>query len=229
VKWVLVVGSTALHGGLLLGLGRIEAKRLMDATAISVVESPEPPKSAEPPPPPPPPKERAVPRALTKAAPSAAKDEPKAKSEDPPPLDALPDLGLELDGVSGGGEGLAVRAPAQRTDRPSNAPTRKALHPAPKPTLDPCEQASPKPKLISLPKPSYTAAARQNGVEGKVRVRIQVDEKGAVIGASILESLGYGLDEAALEAARSARFEAALRCGKPVQAAFTVAMRFSAS
>lgn len=45
--------------------------------------------------------------------------------------------------------------------------------------------------------------------------------------ARIGAGLGYGLDEAALEAAKRAAFEPATRCGKPVSATFVIAMRFS--
>jgi protein TonB len=42
----------------------------------------------------------------------------------------------------------------------------------------------------------------------------------------VLASLDPGLDEAALVAARAARFEPATRCGEPVDATFTVSIRF---
>ncbi len=43
------------------------------------------------------------------------------------------------------------------------------------------------------------------------------------------QRLGYGLDEAAVQAAQSATFEPAVRCGKPTRATFTISMRFSAA
>jgi protein TonB len=60
-----------------------------------------------------------------------------------------------------------------------------------------------------------------------VRVEVTVDDSGHVTGARLLAGLGYGLDEAALEAAKRAAFEPATRCGKPVSATFVIAMRFS--
>jgi protein TonB len=63
-------------------------------------------------------------------------------------------------------------------------------------------------------------------VEGKVRVRVSIDENGSVTGVELVSGLGHGLDEAALGAARSARFEPATRCGKPVASSFVIAMRF---
>ena len=43
----------------------------------------------------------------------------------------------------------------------------------------------------------------------------------------VIEGLGHGLDEAALEAARGSTFEPATRCGKPIATTFTIGMRFS--
>jgi protein TonB len=79
-----------------------------------------------------------------------------------------------------------------------------------------------------VPQPVYTDAARAAGVEGKVRVELTVDETGRVIDVKLIAGLGQGLDEAALSAARNASFSPAQRCGRPVRATFTIAMRFSA-
>lgn len=228
MKWALIIGSAAVHGGLLVGLGSIEARRHIEATAISVVESEAKPE--EPPPPPPPvAQEPEVPRAApqrAKVAVPAADPNPAPANQ--APIDALPDLGFELGGVSGGSSGFAVRASAPSNARPKSEVTKRVLQTPPKQAPDPCQEGPAKPKLISLPKPAYTSLARQNNIEGKVRVSITVDAQGRVVNASVLAPLGYGLDEAALEAARAAQFEAAVRCGKPVQSTFTIAMRFSA-
>jgi protein TonB len=106
----------------------------------------------------------------------------------------------------------------------------KALAPAPvRGAADACSEPASKPKPVSVPQPAYTEAARAASVEGRVRVELTVDEAGRVIAVKVLQGLGYGLDEAALAAARSASFTPALRCGRPVRATFTIAMRFSAS
>ncbi|MCU0683483.1 MAG: TonB family protein [Polyangiaceae bacterium] len=60
-----------------------------------------------------------------------------------------------------------------------------------------------------------------------MRVELSVDERGRITSARVLQGLGHGLDEAALEAARRARFEPATRCGKAVAATFVVGMRFA--
>jgi periplasmic protein TonB len=93
--------------------------------------------------------------------------------------------------------------------------------------LDPCEDPPAKPKPRNVPQPAGTEAARAAGVEGKVRVQLTVDESGRVIDVKLLQGLGYGLDEAALSAARQAEFEPAVRCGKPSRATFNISMRFT--
>lgn len=98
---------------------------------------------------------------------------------------------------------------------------------APKPAGDECADPLVKPRPKSIAQPACTSSAREANVEGKVRVEVSVDEGGHVTGARLLAGLGYGLDEAALEAARRASFEPATRCGKPVSATFSIAMRFS--
>ena len=78
-----------------------------------------------------------------------------------------------------------------------------------------------------MPHPAYTEDARAAGVEGKVRVEIAVDASGAVSSARVLEGLGHGLDEAALDAVRGATFTPAARCGSPVGSTFTLSVRFA--
>ncbi len=225
--------SIAVHGVALLALGSIREKKAVEATAISVVDTPKPkekppePAKVEPPPEPKTPK-------VARRAPAPA---PVPEAVNPPPaapttasLASAPDFGLEL---SGGGStgGLAVAVPAAGAARP--APTKtvtKSLSSA-KPELvsDACAEEGPfKPKLVTPPQPAYTDAARAAGVEGKVRVQIDVDETGAVVAVRVLAGLGYGLDEAAIAAAKAAVFQPAQRCGKPVRSTFTVSMRFQA-
>jgi protein TonB len=56
----------------------------------------------------------------------------------------------------------------------------------------------------------YPAEAKRLGVEGQVKVRLTVDERGRVTAAKLLTRLGHGLDELALERARKLEFEPAI-------------------
>lgn len=229
-RWALVVGSALGHVGLVVWLDHIEAKVRTEATSIEMFEAAQP-EPAKPPPPaevvPEPEPEAARPKLAAAAAEAPAPEEAAQ-----PTLDSLPNLGLELGGVSGGGGFAVQQGTGPRNARPAPV-VKKQLSAAsenPLPTLpDPCQEAPAKPKLLNLPQPVYTEAARAAGIEGKVRVSITVDQTGKVTEVKVLQSLGHGLDEAALAAARAASFEAAVRCGKPASSTFTIAMRFSAS
>lgn len=55
----------------------------------------------------------------------------------------------------------------------------------------------------------YPAQAKSLGIEGVIRVRLVVDGSGVVKSATLLNKLGHGLDELALERARKIQFDPA--------------------
>lgn len=71
-------------------------------------------------------------------------------------------------------------------------------------------------KAISLPKPPYPAAARAVRASGVVNVQVLIDEEGNVISANALTGHPL-LQEAAVKAAREAKFEPMLLEGQPVK------------
>jgi len=73
-----------------------------------------------------------------------------------------------------------------------------------------------RPKLLNNPFPAYTEWARQEGVEGTVRLAVLIDDKGKVTSSLIFLGLGYGLDEQAVKAASKFKFEPATVDGKPI-------------
>jgi protein TonB len=127
---------------------------------------------------------------------------------------------------SSSSDGLAIRvaAPAPVAPAPVAPPKPKLLGARKGEGL--CEEAIVKARPMSLVRPSYTEDARRARVEGRVRIELAIDDRGEVQGAHVLDGLGYGLDEAALEAARQLRFSPAMRCRRPVAAPFVIAMRF---
>jgi TonB family protein len=73
------------------------------------------------------------------------------------------------------------------------------------------------PKVISKPKPEYTAEAIQLHLEGTVSVSIRVTATGAVQILGVTSGLGHGLDESAKRAVLATRFQPALDAsGSPV-------------
>jgi protein TonB len=75
----------------------------------------------------------------------------------------------------------------------------------------------------------YPAALFARGIEGKVILRLHVDEAGRIASEStkVAESSGYpALDSAALAAVPRFRFAPALRNGQPVAATFLQPVHF---
>jgi protein TonB len=235
-RTIFIAFSVVVHGAFAFGIGQLEVKKSHAATAIEFAEAKKPTK--KPPPPakldPPPRKPEPPAREKRAAAPKAPEEAPPPPADTPPAAASndLPDFGLSL---SGGVDGTGIALPAGGSTRsgpraPNSAKAAtKRLQSAALPTagLDPCEEPPAKPKPRSVPQPAGTEAARAAGVEGKVRVQLTVDETGRVVDVKLLQGLGYGLDEAALAAARQAEFEPAVRCGKPSRATFNISMRFT--
>lgn len=70
-----------------------------------------------------------------------------------------------------------------------------------------------------LSPPSYPSLSRRMGEEGKLVLRVELDENGHVSTASVFEPSGYKrLDEAALAAVKTWRCNPSLRNGQPVRA-----------
>jgi TonB family protein len=132
---------------------------------------------------------------------------------------------LALAGVAG--EGIAVALPPPQPELATPAPVKTlAAAPARSKAQGTCDRIT-KPAPVSVPRPDYPLEARAAGIEGKVRIKLTVNELGEVVDATFVQRLGHGFDEAALNAALRARFEPARACGKATTATFTIAMRFS--
>jgi protein TonB len=229
------LGSLLVHAGLALSVGAISPVQEAHApTKITIreikrpkAEPPAPPPPEVPAPPAPPPEVAAPAKPPRPPKPTAAAPAPVAAAAPTAPGPAVPSFGLTLSGGTGSG-GIAVAAPSalQPTAAPASTRPPKALARA-KPAADACSEALIKPKPLNMPQPVYARQAREANIAGKVRVELRVDALGQVASAKVLEGLGYGLDEAALEAARAARFEPATLCGRATETTFVIGMRFS--
>ena len=82
------------------------------------------------------------------------------------------------------------------------------------------------PRLLHEIRPNYTEDARRRGLKGEVLLEIVVQRDGTVGDVRILQSLGNGLDQSAVEAVRQWRFAPARRLGAPVDALVEVAVEF---
>lgn len=99
--------------------------------------------------------------------------------------------------------------------------------PTPKPTPEPPAGPTEKARITFKPRANYTDPARQNQVQGTVRVRVTLLASGQVGGVSAVNNLPYGLTEQALAAARQIRFEPAKRNGVPTTSQVTVEYNFT--
>ena len=224
--WIYGV-SIGVHIGLAVWAGVIHHRKRVETVALEYAETKkrEEQQQNKPLPPPKEQKKRAV--AKRARAPSAAP--PQARPANAATyLDALPDFGLAL---SGGVEGDGVLVPAARGPAlaaPMPAIVKRVVKtPGARQSGDGCGEPMAKAKPKRVPQLSYTAEARAASVQGKLRVQLSISETGEVTGVKVLQGLGYGLDEAALSAARQATFEPATRCGRPVASTFVIAMRFA--
>jgi protein TonB len=81
-------------------------------------------------------------------------------------------------------------------------------------------------RATSLPRPQYPESARRMRVAGTVSVEVTIDENGKVISARAVSGPAM-LRNAAVAAARQARFSPALVSGKPVQVNGVINYNFS--
>jgi protein TonB len=219
--------SIAVHfavAGAVTSLKKPVARERVAITVREVKKAPKPHAEE----PPPPPVKKTPPRRVATASPRPAPAPVHAAAPAAhAPVAAAADFGLTM----AGGDGPALPG-VPTSDRPApkkeeaRPPRPKVLAAAP-PEEDGCPDAAVKPKPITILQPAYTDDARGAQVEGKVRIEITVGTDGTVSAVRVIQGLGHGLDEAALEAARGSTFEAGTKCGKPIAMTFTIGMRFS--
>ena len=82
------------------------------------------------------------------------------------------------------------------------------------------------PAITREVKPDYTEEGRRRNLEGDVVLEIVVRSDGSVGNVKLLQGLGAGLDQRAVDAVRQWRFAPAKRLGVPVDVIVEVAMEF---
>ncbi len=82
------------------------------------------------------------------------------------------------------------------------------------------------PAILKEVKPDYTEDARRRGLSGDVVLEIVVKSDGSVGTVRVVQGLGAGLDQRAVEAVRQWRFSPARRLGTPVDVLVEVAVEF---
>jgi TonB family protein len=83
------------------------------------------------------------------------------------------------------------------------------------------------PVLLSQVQPEYSDDGRKARIQGTVELLIIVNPDGTVKFDNVRKSLGYGLDQKAIEAVRKWKFAAGKKDGKPVATYVSVLVNFS--
>ena len=232
-----VVLSVLLHAGVAIAvIGAAKRGPVRKTFSVQMTETakkkvaPPKPQAAKPPPPRPKP---AAPVETPKAA--AA---PKAAEAPAPKLTFEPVLtGIEMtNDDSAGGVVIPVRAPAAAA--PTAATKVASFEPEARrrrthdlgagPQLEQgCHDEPSRPEPVFKTEIEYTHAARAEGIEGKLKLKLIVGADGSVVGVEVLSSVSPELDAAAIAAVRQWRFKPAMACGKPVAGGtYILARRF---
>jgi protein TonB len=86
-----------------------------------------------------------------------------------------------------------------------------------------------KPVLLSRVEPLYPEVARRAHQGGKVILQTVIDESGRVINVTVVQGLGFGLQQAAVDAVSKWRFQPATMNGRAVKVFFNLTVQFSLS
>jgi TonB family protein len=82
------------------------------------------------------------------------------------------------------------------------------------------------PALLYKVEPEYSEEARKAKYQGTVVLYVEIDPSGRAINARVVQSLGLGLDEKAIEAVKKWKFRPGYRNGKPVTVVATIEVNF---
>jgi len=86
--------------------------------------------------------------------------------------------------------------------------------------------ASVAPAFLHREMPVYPMMARRFGREGKVVLKLTIDENGNLKDVEVIDKAGYGFTEAAVEAVKKSTFLPAKKDGKPIASRALLPIRF---
>ena len=188
----------------------------------------EPPPIVRPAPPPPPPPPKLVKRVRPKAAPSEPPPDGPTKTDIIDPAES----GLSADQsasqgtmtVQGGGGIDGAIQQGQGSVR-----TRAAEPPPPRPPARrfvPIFEVTRMPRAVRPVQPDVPDEFRSANREAVVVVEVAISATGRVVDARVIKKAGFGLDEAAIDAARRTTFEPAMQGDRPVAVKMQIPYRF---
>jgi protein TonB len=97
----------------------------------------------------------------------------------------------------------------------------------PKPLLDIEFGSTNAPQFLHREMPVYPLMARRLGREGRVLLRLTIDENGKLLNIEVLERAGFGFTEAAIEAVKKSTFRPAVQDGRPVMSKALLPVKFT--
>jgi protein TonB len=150
---------------------------------------------------------------------------PRPNQERPPQKDSEPPkpvFGVTMDSVvTGGGDAQVAMSVGNSL---MMAPGREFVDPRDvKPYFVPSYRITEMPKPIRIIKVKYPEPARQAGIEGRVQLKLYLNQEGRVIKVEVVKGIDPELDEAARGAAISFLFTPAKVDGMAVPAAISFA------
>lgn len=83
------------------------------------------------------------------------------------------------------------------------------------------------PSFLHREMPVYPAFARKLGKEGRVVLRLTINERGELVDVEVVEREGFGFVDAAVEAVRKSTFAPAYKNGRPVPSRALLPVRFT--
>jgi Ca-activated chloride channel family protein len=119
-----------------------------------------------------------------------------------------------------------IKPPATSSTSQTATPNALAITNTPPVAAKPISGGVLNGKAISLPKPQYPPNARTLRAAGVVTVEVLLDEEGKVVSAKAVDGSPF-LRQAAVNAARLARFSPTILSGQPVKVAGVITYKFS--
>ena len=86
-----------------------------------------------------------------------------------------------------------------------------------------------RPQQVNKVEPDYPPLARQNKVEGRVYVKVEIDENGGVTGAQVVKGPNpdHGLFDSCVAAAKKAKFSPPMKNNMRVKTSYTLNYAFT--
>ncbi len=172
------------------------------------------------------PKPKEMPKEIEKELPPhSVIKEPEVK--EPPVLTEVPVSNVVEPVIVSKTVDPALLTPTPQPVPPVISSASLAVKEKPKPLLDVEFGSANAPRFLHREMPVYPLMARRLGKEGRVLLRLTIDENGKLLNVEVIEGAGYGFTEAAVRAVKKSTFQPAAQDGKPVMSKALLPIRFS--